>query len=66
MKLTIDLDDELIRNARENSGLTDLSVLLNHALKSLIEREASRRLAELGGAMPDLEDIPRHRFGSEE
>jgi hypothetical protein len=37
--------------------------LLREALKALIEREAARRLAALGGTMPELEDIPRRRFG---
>jgi hypothetical protein len=31
------------------------------ALEALIQREASRRLARLGGSMPELEDIPRRR-----
>ena len=37
------------------------TALVREALKALIQREAARRLAALGGIMPDLEDIPRLR-----
>ena len=35
--------------------------LLREALKALIEREASRRLAALEGTMPELEYVKRLR-----
>jgi Arc/MetJ family transcription regulator len=61
MRTTITLDDELVRTAQEFTGVTEKTVLIREALKSLIEREASRRLAALGGTMPELENIPRRR-----
>jgi Arc/MetJ family transcription regulator len=61
MRATVTLDDELVRQAQEYSGVTERTALLREALKALIHREASRRLAELGGTMPDLEDIRRTR-----
>jgi Arc/MetJ family transcription regulator len=61
MRTTVTLDDELIRTAQEYTGATDKTALIREALKALIHREASRRLAALGGSMPDLEDIPRVR-----
>ncbi len=61
MRATVALDDELIRQAQEYSGVTERSALLREALKALIHREASRRLAELGGTMPDLEPVRRLR-----
>jgi Arc/MetJ family transcription regulator len=61
MRATVSLDDELVRQAQEYSGVTERTALLREALKALIHREASRRLAELGGTMPDLEDIRRTR-----
>lgn len=61
MRTTITLDDELLRTAQEYTGVSEKTALLREALKSLIEREASRRLAALGGTMPELEDIPRRR-----
>jgi hypothetical protein len=35
---------------------------VREALKVLIHHEASRRLAALGGTMPELEDIPQRRM----
>jgi Arc/MetJ family transcription regulator len=63
MRTTVALDDDLVRTAQEFTGLTERTALLREALKSLIERESSLRLAALGGSMPDLEDIPRRRVG---
>jgi Arc/MetJ family transcription regulator len=61
MRATVALDDELVRKAQEFSGVTGRTALLREALKALIHVEASRRLAALGGTMPDLEDIKRVR-----
>jgi Arc/MetJ family transcription regulator len=61
MRTTLAIDDDLIRTAQEFTGVTEKTALVREALKSLIERESARRLAALGGAMPDLEDIPRKR-----
>jgi Arc/MetJ family transcription regulator len=63
MRTTVALDDELVRTAQEYSGLTERTALLREALKALIHLEASRRLAALGGTMPDLKEIPRRRAG---
>ncbi|HEY1903998.1 MAG TPA: type II toxin-antitoxin system VapB family antitoxin [Terracidiphilus sp.] len=61
MRTTLALDDDLVRTARDFTGITEKTALIREALKSLIERESSRRLAALGGTMPELEDIPRRR-----
>jgi Arc/MetJ family transcription regulator len=63
MRTTLALDDDLVRTAQEYSGVSEKTALVREALKALIEREASRRLAALGGSMPELEDIPRLRAG---
>jgi Arc/MetJ family transcription regulator len=64
MRTTIALDDNLLQQAQEFTGLTEKAALIREALKALIEREAARRLAALGGTMPELEDIPRRRAGA--
>ena len=64
MRTTIELDDDLIRLAQELTGLAEKTVLLREALKALIERESARRLASLGGTMPELKNVPRRRVGS--
>ena len=52
----------LLRRAQELTGLEDRDRLVTEALRALVEREAARRLARLGGTMPDLEAPPRRRF----
>jgi Arc/MetJ family transcription regulator len=61
MRTTLALDDELIRIAQEFTGVTEKTALVREGLRALIERESARRLAALGGTMPNLEDIPRTR-----
>jgi Arc/MetJ family transcription regulator len=65
MRTTLNLDDELVAKAAAYTGLTEKSAIVREALKSLIAREAGRRLAALGGTMPDLKDIPRRRSDPE-
>lgn len=60
MRTTLALDDELVAKAQEFTGMKEKSALVREALKALIEREAARRLAQLGGSAPDL-IAPRRR-----
>jgi len=55
------LDDELLAEAEFYTGIREKSALVREALKALVEREAARRLARLGGSEPDLAAIPRRR-----
>ena len=64
MRITLALDDDLVRTAQELSGVTDKTALVREALIALIERESARRLARLGGTMPRLMRIRRRRAGS--
>ena len=61
MRTTVALDDELLAQAQEYTGVKEKSALLNQALKALVQREAARRLALLGGTMPDAKAPPRRR-----
>ena len=63
MRTTLAIDDELLEQAAEYTGLTEKSAIVRAALKALIEREAARRLARMGGTSPNLEPIPRRRMG---
>jgi len=65
MKTTLALDDDLVRTAQEFTGVVEKTALVREGLKALIERESARRLAALGGTMPELEDIPRRRVSEE-
>jgi Arc/MetJ family transcription regulator len=61
MRTTVALDDELLARAEQLTNVHERSALLREALKALIEREAARRLARLGGTVPDAKAPPRRR-----
>jgi Arc/MetJ family transcription regulator len=62
MRTTITLDDELLAKAEFYTGIQEKTALVRAALKALVEREAARRLAWLGGSEPDLAPIRRRRI----
>lgn len=61
MRTTVNLDEELLEEARRVSGVEGRTALIHAGLRALIERESARRLARLGGSDPGLEPIPRRR-----
>lgn len=61
MRTTVTLDDELLAQARTFTGIQENSALIQQALKTLVQREAARRLARLGGSAPNLQAAPRRR-----
>ncbi len=61
MRTTLILDDELVARARRLTGIAEKTALVRAGLEALIAREAGRRLAALGGTMPDLTAPPRRR-----
>lgn len=61
MRTTVTLDDELLAQASEAMGITERSVLLHEGLRLIVQREAARRLAALGGSAPNLKLPPRRR-----
>ena len=54
--------ESMFRRAHELTGIKDREALIDEAVRLLIAREAGRRLAKLGGTMPDLRAPPRRRF----
>lgn len=61
MRTTLTLDDELLAQAQQITGLTERTQLIREALRALVQRESARRLARLGGTEPQLQPIPRRR-----
>jgi Arc/MetJ family transcription regulator len=61
MRTTLILDDGLVERARRLTGIEEKTALVRAGLEALIAREAARRLAALGGTMPDLPTPPRRR-----
>ncbi len=62
MRTTVTIDDELYQEALElaDPGMNKAD-LFREAIQTFIRVQAAKRLAALGGAAPDMEDIPRRR-----
>lgn len=50
MRTTLNLDDALLAIARDYTGIKEKTRLLHMGLEALIQREAARCLAEMGGS----------------
>jgi Arc/MetJ family transcription regulator len=61
MRTTVTLDDDLLAKAKLYTGMTETAAVIREALRALVQREAARRLARLGGSEPQLKAIPRRR-----
>ncbi len=61
MRTTLNLDDELLADAREYTGIEEKTALIHEALRTLIQIEAGKRLAALGGTMPGAKAGRRRR-----
>ena len=61
MRTTLIIDDGLLERARRLTQIQEKTALVHAGLEALIERESSRRLAELGGSEPQLREVPRRR-----
>ena len=61
MRTTVNLNDELLEEARRITGIKGRTALIHEGLWALIERESARRLARLGGTEPRLQPVPRRR-----
>jgi Arc/MetJ family transcription regulator len=61
MRTTLNLDEDLLQRARKDTGIQEKTALIHTALRQLVAREAGRRLAALGGSMPDFQAGRRRR-----
>jgi Arc/MetJ family transcription regulator len=59
MRVTIDIDDELLMKASNLTDALDHSAVVAEGLKALIHRESAKRLARLGGTQRALKAAPR-------
>ncbi len=64
MRTTVTIDDKLLAEARDVTGIAETSAIVREALKALVEREAARTLIRLGGTEPDIAAPLRHRSGT--
>jgi Arc/MetJ family transcription regulator len=60
MRTTVTIDDALYEKALEMADPDmDKADLFREAIKTFVRVQAARRLASLGGAAPDIANIPR-------
>lgn len=60
MRTTVTIDNTLYDQALELADSSmDKSDLFREAIKAFIRVQSAKRLAALGGTMPEMQDIPR-------
>lgn len=63
MRTTLNIEESLLKQAAELTGLKEKTALVRRGLEALIALESARRLAALGGSEKNLKPIPRRRPG---
>jgi Arc/MetJ family transcription regulator len=61
MRTTVNIDDDVMREAMRQTGLKSKTDVLDLALRVLLEREARRKLKALYGKVPQLQEVRRRR-----
>jgi Arc/MetJ family transcription regulator len=61
MRITLDIDDDLLSQAQQITGVFETTALIRASLIALIERESAKQLAQLGGTEQNLQPSQRRR-----
>ena len=61
MKKTLNVDDKLLKEAKEACGATTDTETVRLGLEALVRHAAYERLRALRGAEPQARDVPRRR-----
>jgi hypothetical protein len=61
MRTTLNLKDQLYRDASQATGVSEKTALIHMGLEALIRLEAAKRLAALAGSDPKAKAAPRKR-----
>ncbi len=64
MRTTLNIEDDLLRQAAKLTGITEKTYLVKLGLKALISSESRKRLAQLGATEKKLQNIPRRKTGN--
>jgi hypothetical protein len=59
MRTTLDLNEELIEQARSLTHIKEKTALIHEALRLLIARAAQAELAGMAGSQKKLKPVPR-------
>ena len=66
MRTTVTIDDALYEKALELADPDmEKSDIFREAMKVFVRVQAAKRLAELGGTVPDMPDVPRRRMDAD-
>ncbi|MDB5779299.1 MAG: hypothetical protein JWP79_1720 [Polaromonas sp.] len=62
MRTTVTIEDALYEKALEMADpAMDKSDIFREAIKTFVRVQAAKRLASLGGTMPEMLEVPRRR-----
>ncbi|MBI3535127.1 MAG: type II toxin-antitoxin system VapB family antitoxin [Deltaproteobacteria bacterium] len=61
MKTTLNLRDDLVKQAMKATGMTEKTALVHRGLEELIKTAAYQRLIALGGYDPNAKAAPRRK-----
>jgi hypothetical protein len=61
MITTLNIENNLINDAAQLTGIKEKTTMVKLGLEVLIARESSKRLAKLGGTEKGLKAVPRRR-----
>ena len=62
MRTTVTIDDALYEKALEVADINmDKSDIFREAIKTFVRVQGAKRLAALGGTMPEIQDVARRR-----
>lgn len=60
MRTTVTIDDKLYQDAVELLDPNmDRADIFREAMKAFVQRQSARRLMAMGGAIPDMVEVPR-------
>ena len=62
MRTTLNINDDVFQEASRLTGIKEKTALIMLGLKSLIAKEAAKRLARLGGSEKSFRPIRRKRI----
>ena len=59
MRITLNIDDEIFKQASRLTGVSEKTTLVRMGLEALIARSSAQRLAALGGTEPQARHVRR-------
>ncbi len=61
MKITIDIDESIIKKAMEFSGEKNVNSMIVKSIENFVASESAKKLSKLGGTEPTIKNVRRRR-----